>query len=454
VAATSSWNEAEWLDAGILTVNPNPTEADFTISGTGTFNCDGSAKAVTVTAKSDKTTGTVTLKYNGSTTAPSAVGTYTVTFDVSAVTGWNAVTGLSAGLLTINKGTPVAGDFTISGLSQTYDDNAKAVTVTANDGKSAGTVTVKYNGSTTVPSAGGAYTVTFDVAATENYNAANGLSAGILIINPRTLFAKSVRDDRPSNYPLVLISSSLFNAVAVDSFGSVYAVGSQSINFTYTYGTGVSAQGTANSNVVLVKYDSNGTAQWAKTVSAGNSFSVFNAVAVDSSGNVYAAGYQSGNGTYTYGTGVSAQGTASDDNIVLVKYDSNGTAQWAKTVSAGSSASSFNSVAVDSSGNVYAAGCQSGTGSYTYGTGVSAQGTSSGNNVVLVKYNSNGVAQWAKTVSAGSSASSFNSVAVDSSGNVYAAGYQIGNGSYTYGTGVSAQGTSGSNNAVLVKYKN
>ncbi|HOF01802.1 MAG TPA: hypothetical protein PLO40_12345, partial [Spirochaetota bacterium] len=64
-------------------------------------------------------------------------------------------------------------------------------------------------------------------------------------------------------------------------------------------------------------------ALWAKSVTAGTSSSRFNSVAVDSSGNVYAAGYQSGTGSYTYGEGVSVAGTcadADDGNAVIVKY--------------------------------------------------------------------------------------------------------------------------------------
>jgi len=48
------------------------------------------------------------------------------------------------------------------------------------------------------------------------------------------------------------------------------------------------------------------------------------AVAVDASGNLYAAGYQKGIGTYAYGSGVSVQGPAiaitTRENVVLVKY--------------------------------------------------------------------------------------------------------------------------------------
>jgi hypothetical protein len=174
-------------------------------------------------------------------------------------------------------------------------------------------------------------------------------------------------------------------------------------------------------------------------------------VAVDSAGNVYAAGYQNGTGTYNYGISVTATGTYSGENVVLVKYSSSGTAQWAKSVSAGNDISQFNSVAVDSTGNVYAAGCQSGTGTFDYGNSVTVAGTSD-TNVVLVKYTSAGTAQWARSVSAGTSRSLFNSVATNSAGDVYAAGAHSGTGTLDYGNGVTATGTFFGHNAVLVKY--
>jgi len=85
-----------------LTVNRvTPTAGDFTISGTGTFTYDGNTRIVTIIPKEGKTNGTRTVKYNGSTTAPSAAGIYTVTFDVAAAGDFNAASGFSAGTLTI-----------------------------------------------------------------------------------------------------------------------------------------------------------------------------------------------------------------------------------------------------------------------------------------------------------------------------------------------------------------
>jgi hypothetical protein len=185
-------------------------------------------------------------------------------------------------------------------------------------------------------------------------------------------------------------------------------------------------------------------AQWAKTVTAGNNNSYFNGVSAAADGSVYAAGIIYGiGGTYNFGNGVTAMGTNSGWNILLVKYNSSGEAQWTKTVTAGNNISWFNSVAVNGDGSaVYAAGYIRGTGTYNFGNGVTATGTYSGDsNILLVKYNSSGEAQWAKTVTAGNDISWFNSVAVAADGSVYAAGSIFGTGTYNFGNGVTATGT-------------
>jgi hypothetical protein len=191
VAAAGDFNAASGLSAGTLTIgNATPVVADFIFSGIGSFFYDGSAKTVTITPQAGKSTGTITVKYNNSTTAPSAAGTYTVTFDVAAATNFNAASGLSAGTLTIVNATPIADDYFISGIGTfTYNGSVRTVTITPKTGKSLGTRTIKYNGSTTAPSAAGTYTVTFDVTAATNFNATSGLFAGTLIIENATPIA-------------------------------------------------------------------------------------------------------------------------------------------------------------------------------------------------------------------------------------------------------------------------
>jgi len=77
-----------------------PAAGDFIISGLSRIY-DGSPKTIRITPRQGKSSGTITIYYNGTRTAPSAVGSYAVTFDVAAATGWNAVKGLNAGTLDI-----------------------------------------------------------------------------------------------------------------------------------------------------------------------------------------------------------------------------------------------------------------------------------------------------------------------------------------------------------------
>jgi outer membrane protein assembly factor BamB len=241
--------------------------------------------------------------------------------------------------------------------------------------------------------------------------------------------------------------TSIFMTVAVGSDG-IYAAGYITDTGTYTFGT-QDVHGTyVFGNAVLVKYDTNGNALWARSVAAGTGGSQFNSVAAGSDG-IYAVGYIGDTGTFTFGTHDVA-GTFSLSNIVLVKYDTNGNTLWAKSVLAGTNSSEFNSVVVGSDG-IYAAGYIIGAGTtYTFDTHDVA-GTNALYNSVLVKYDANGNAIWARSVAAGSNDSRFSSVAAGSDG-IYAGGWITGTGTYTFGT-QDVAGTGNNSNVVLVKYQ-
>jgi len=99
--------------------------------------------------------------------------------------------------------TPVASDFTVTGLTATADGGSKAVSIKPKTGKSQGVITIYYegiNGSfyskrVNAPSAAGKYAVTFDVAAADGFNAANGLKAGTLTINAMTAGGNESEDE-------------------------------------------------------------------------------------------------------------------------------------------------------------------------------------------------------------------------------------------------------------------
>jgi hypothetical protein len=128
-------------------------------------------------------------------------------------------------------------------------------------------------------------------------------------------------------------------------------------------------------------------------------------VAVDSSGNVYVAGFTSG--------ALDGSTTAGSEDIFLLKYDSGGNKQWTRQLGSPSWDEGYG-VAVDSSGNVYVTGLTTGPlDGNTYLAFTDA---------FLAKYDSEGNKQWTRQF--GTNGYGWGQeVAVDSSGNVYVSGY-------------------------------
>jgi transcription elongation GreA/GreB family factor len=134
IAVKDGMNDSGELEAAYTiqsAANQTPVAGDYDISSNLTQTY-GSVTAVTVTAKTGKSPGAVTVSYAGSgsttydksTTAPTAAGTYTVTFSVAAATGWNAASDLAAGTLTISaKAVTITG---LSAASKVYDGSAAA----------------------------------------------------------------------------------------------------------------------------------------------------------------------------------------------------------------------------------------------------------------------------------------------------------------------------------------
>jgi hypothetical protein len=150
------------------------------------------------------------------------------------------------------------------------------------------------------------------------------------------------------------------------------------------------------------------------------------AIAVDSGGNVYVAGYSN----WTWGTPV---------NAFAAKLNSNGVRQWNTFMGSGGDDFGY-AIAVDSGGNVYVAG-----NSYeTWGTPVNA--LAGGKDAFAAKLNSGGVRQWNTFMGSGGDDSGY-SIAVDSDGNTYVAGTSL----VTWGTPINPHGGGGYTDAFAAK---
>jgi len=140
--------------------------------------------------------------------------------------------------------------------------------------------------------------------------------------------------------------------IATDSSGNVYVIGKYSGSFTIGSTTLTSA---GSNDVFVAKYDTSGTAQWARSI-GGTSSDTGRSIATDSAGNVYVTGIYYGSVTI----GSTTLNSLYSYDTFVVKYDTSGTVQWAKSIGGTNSDYGYG-IAADSAGNVYVTGIYSGT---------------------------------------------------------------------------------------------
>jgi len=169
-----------------------PVAGDFDVGNLS--QAVGSVTEVTVTPKTGKSGGAVTVYYDGATTLPTAAGTYAVTFDVAEAEGWNAAEGLDGGNLVISKlavsnsggsatVTYASAGFDLSGIASlfTVDANAGAQAYTIESGGT-GTGTVGADNKTLTVTKSGTFTIALVTAATSDY-AAGAKATATLTVN-------------------------------------------------------------------------------------------------------------------------------------------------------------------------------------------------------------------------------------------------------------------------------
>ncbi|QEE26922.1 hypothetical protein FTW19_02220 [Terriglobus albidus] len=168
VVATVSDTNYQGTANGTLTIGK--ATAPVTL-GSLSATYDGNAHAAT--AITTPTALTVNFTYNGSTTVPTAAGSYAVVATISDAN----YQGTANGTLTIGKATATV---TLANLSANYDGSAHAATATTTP--TGLTVTLTYNGSSSAPTAAGSYAV----VATVNDANYQGSTTGTLIIGKVT----------------------------------------------------------------------------------------------------------------------------------------------------------------------------------------------------------------------------------------------------------------------------
>ncbi len=184
------------------------------------------------------------------------------------------------------------------------------------------------------------------------------------------------------------------HGIAVDSSSNVYVAGGVDSQTCVGY--------SGQQDALLIKIDSQGVLQWQKSLIYANGYPVFNSVAADSFGNVYAAG------TIQWSHG------AGQTDILIAKFNATtGDMQWAKTWG-GSLYDTGNGIALDSSGNVFVVGLTNSFGA-------------SGVNTVLLSLSPSANIRFQKIIGNGNETG--NAVALDNAGDIYVSGFTNSRGS-------------------------
>ena len=171
-----------------------------------------------------------------------------------------------------------------------------------------------------------------------------------------------------------------------------------------------------------------------------------NAIAINSSGDMYVAGFFNGTVDFDPGSNVVMLVSQGNDDIFLAKYSSSGNLLWAKAIGG---ADDDRALSLSLYGNYpYISGSFEGTVDFDPGAGT-ANLTSGGG--FLAKYDGSGNYVWAHRIGAGTYFK-IPSVAVDGSGNAWITGSFRGTNDFNPGTGTANLSSSGSDDIFLAKY--
>jgi len=175
----------------------------------------------------------------------------------------------------------------------------------------------------------------------------------------------------------------------------------------YTSGGLDGNSNSGDNDTFLVKYDPNGLKQWTKQLGTSSDEIVWG-LSVDLSDNIYITGYTDG--------GLDGNTNLGSNDAFFIKYNSQGIKQWTKQI--GTSLKDYGaSIVTDSSNNIYLAG-------ETYG-GLDGNTNSGGYDAFLIKYNSDAVVQWTKQLGTSSNDVVWGTT-IDSLDNIYVTGYTEG----------------------------
>ncbi|MEJ2362485.1 MAG: SBBP repeat-containing protein [Gammaproteobacteria bacterium] len=198
--------------------------------------------------------------------------------------------------------------------------------------------------------------------------------------------------------------------IATDAGGNVYVAGMTTGGLD-----GNTLSGSGDIDLSLTKYDSSGNKQWTQQLGVAGANTEPRALAIDTNGNLYIAGWTTGglDGNTLSGSG--------DADLFVTKYDSSGAKQWTRQLgvaASGTTGTYGEGAAIDGSGNVYVTGGTSG--------GLDGNTLTGTEDFFLVKYDSSGAKQWTRQLGVAGANTQASGAATDTGNNIFVAGWTKG----------------------------
>ena len=235
-------------------------------------------------------------------------------------------------------------------------------------------------------------------------------------------------------------------SMCTDNSNNLYVCGTYGSS-SLDFGNGVTLTNGFNTlNYFVVKFNSSGVAQWAKTAIGGGTAEA-RSMTCDNNGNIYVVGIF---GPFHIGFNGSTDtldfNNSSANNSFLVKYSNNGTYQYSKRIlgyTIGSSGlGGVKDICLDNSDNIYITGTGTEIGNPLYET-----------EIYLAKYSNSGIIQWQKHFG-GNKPDYANAIVCDGSGNVFITG-EFTSTSISFGSNSITNGSAtNERNRYLAKFDN
>ncbi|HZG01336.1 MAG TPA: SBBP repeat-containing protein, partial [Chitinophagales bacterium] len=216
------------------------------------------------------------------------------------------------------------------------------------------------------------------------------------------------------------------NGMCIDNSDNLYLTGYFQGTVDFDPGTGVfNVDAVGTEDIFVCKLDSSGNLVWVKTMggvgTTGNDISHGNAIAIDSSANVYVTGYFGSTVDFDPNGGVFNLTSSSAQNVFISKLNSDGDFIWARQIE-GAGYGNGNDIALDAAGNVYTTGNFYGIADFNPGTSVSNLNGGAYWDVFISKLDASGNYVWARQFTGATSNDFGFSIDVDAVGNVYTTG--------------------------------